>query len=76
MIRISSSPPLLHVNENVTNAVINISRVGLTNFPASVTFFTGDGTATNNLDYRGTNVTLTSPRDTNQTVLINISTTS
>jgi len=65
--------PSFTVNENVTNAVINISRVGLTNFPASVTFFTSDGTATNNLDYLGTNVTLNfAPGDTNKTVLVKI----
>jgi uncharacterized delta-60 repeat protein len=65
--------PSFTVNENTANAIVNVGRVGLTNFPASVTFFTTDGTATNNVDYRGTNIVLNfAPGESNKTVTIRI----
>jgi len=61
------------VNENGTNAVISINRLGLTNTEATVTFWTSDGTATNGFDYEGVTNIITFPAGvTNQTVLVPI----
>ncbi|MBI3882154.1 MAG: PKD domain-containing protein [Verrucomicrobia bacterium] len=47
------------VNEAATNAVIDVLRTGATNLLSKVDYVFNDGTASNGLDYLGTNGTLT-----------------
>jgi hypothetical protein len=67
------STNLFRVNENGTNGRVVINRYGLISSTATVNFQTLNGTATNALDYIGTNVTLTfAPGETNKVVPIRI----
>jgi azurin len=55
---LSLSTNAISVNENGTRATLTVVRTGGTNATATVDFATADGSATNAVDYMGTNGTL------------------
>ncbi|MDB6035881.1 MAG: Calx-beta domain protein, partial [Verrucomicrobiales bacterium] len=61
------------VNENGTNAIVIVDRLGLLNATSTVSFATSDGTATDGQDFTGTNMTLVfGPGETNKLILVPI----
>lgn len=61
------------VNENVTNAVVNLRRIGVTTNIAQISLTATNGTAVADIDFVATNLTLTlDPGQTNASVALRI----